>query len=243
VRLDKFIAGNSALSRKEAKRAARNGEVKVNGVSVKDLSQNLQAEDNVELFGRPLEAISPIYLMLNKPEGVISATDDNQQMTVMNLLADTAFQAGDTVLINALEAGINLQIVGRLDIDTTGLLFITDDGQWNHRVTSPNQNCGKTYRVQLAEAITETAIRQLETGVLLHDANKATAPAQVTVVRPQELMLTIYEGQYHQVKRMLAAVGNAVTGLHREQIGDVVLDSDLALGQYRLLTTAEINSF
>ncbi|BFM07085.1 pseudouridine synthase [Halioxenophilus aromaticivorans] len=243
MRLDKFIANNTAFSRKEAKRAAKNGEVIVNGQPVKDLSQSLPANAQVSVFGQAVLAIEDQYLMFYKPLDVVCSTDDGYHATVINVLTEAALAAGDEPLLAALDADINLQVVGRLDIDTTGLLLITSDGQWNHRVTSPNHSCGKTYRVTIAEPLTETAKTQLEQGVLLDDSVKPTKPAEVTIIDEQHILLTLFEGRYHQVKRMLAAVGNAVVGLHRERIGELHLGEDLQPGDYRTLTAHEIASF
>lgn len=243
MRLDKYIANNTGLSRKEAKRAAKNGEVLLNGSPIKDLSQELPANTEVSVFGQLVSAIAPLFLMINKPADVVCAMIDDAHVTVIDILSEAAFNNGDEPLIQALDANTNLQIVGRLDIDTTGLVLLTSDGQWNHKVTSPTHRCGKTYLVSLAEPITETAIAELEHGVLLEDSPKPTKPADVEQLSETTLKLTLYEGRYHQVKRMLAAVGNAVVQLHREQIGEIKLTEDIGPGQYRWLTNAEVESF
>lgn len=243
MRLDKFIANNSSLSRKEAKRAAKAGEVLVNGQAEKDLSRHLTESDTVSVFGEEIETLKPIYLMYHKPENIVCATRDNEHITVIEALCEQAFNLGDKQLNPEALDNNPLQIVGRLDIDTTGLLLLTTDGQWNHRVSSPRQECAKVYQVTLAEPLTENAKRRLCEGVLLADSPKKTAPAQVEVITEQEIYLTIHEGRYHQVKRMLAAVGNQVTQLHRVKIGAVSLDNDLPVGEYRYLTEAEVASF
>ena len=243
MRLDKFIANNTALSRKEAKRAAKNGEVLIDGRAVKDLSQTLPQGARVSVLGQPVAAIEDVYLMLNKPLDVVCANDDGYHATVFNVLTEAALHNGDEQLLSALDADLNLQVVGRLDIDTTGLILITSDGQWNHRVTSPNHSCGKTYRVSLAEAITESSVEKLKAGVVLDDSPKPTKPAEVELIHETEILLTLFEGRYYQVKRMLAAVGNAVVGLHRERIGVLALTEELQPGDYRALNDQEIASF
>jgi len=136
----------------------------------------------------------------------------------------------------------SLTIAGRLDADTTGLVLITSDGQWNHRITSPKKECGKRYRVQLVAPLAANAEQLLAEGLMLHNESKPTKPAQLERMSDTEVLLTISEGKYHQVKRMFAALGNRVTGLHREQIGAITLDSELAPGQWRNLTADEITS-
>jgi len=169
--------------------------------------------------------------MLNKPPGYICATQDSQHPTVIDIIHEPQYRQQA------------LQIVGRLDKDTTGLVLITTDGQWNHAITSPRRHCIKQYIVSLADSITDTMVANLTKGVCLHNEPHPTLPATVEVLTSTRLRLGIQEGRYHQVKRMLAAVGNHVTALHREQIGDIVLDSHLQSGQYRLLRDREVSAF
>ena len=229
MRLDQFIATSSELSRKEAKRVIAAGDVKVNGALWKNSAAAVPASAEVLLHGEPVALPGERYLMLNKPAGFVSATRDSDQPTALDLLPA--------------ELARNLHIAGRLDADTTGLLLLTTDGQWSHRVTSPKVECPKTYQVTLSEPISQAAIAALETGVMLRNDTKPTKPAQVEVLQSQLIELTISEGRYHQVKRMLAAVGNHVTTLHRSRIGGVTLDSALAAGEHRFLTSTEIASF
>jgi pseudouridine synthase len=137
----------------------------------------------------------------------------------------------------------NSKAVGNhLDIDTTGLVLMTDDGQWSHRITSPRHHCEKTYRVMLESPVSDSTAQQFADGVQLHNEKDLTRPAVLEVITPTEVRLTISEGRYHQVKRMFAAVGNRVVGLHRERIGAIALDDDLEPGEYRPLTAEEIAS-
>jgi 16S rRNA pseudouridine516 synthase len=135
-----------------------------------------------------------------------------------------------------------LQIAGRLDIDTTGLLLITDDGKWNHRLTSPRSDCAKIYTVGLAEPIGTDYKKKLAAGVLLDGEKHRCLPASMEQIDDYHLTLRIAEGKYHQVKRMFAALGNHVVSLHRFQVGDIVLDTDLEPGDYRPLTDLEVAS-
>jgi 16S rRNA pseudouridine516 synthase len=228
MRLDQYLANGTGLSRKDAKRAITGKRVQVNGQLCHSTSANINTGDSVLLDGEPVTLPGELYLMLHKPAGVISATTDSSQPTALDLLPP--------------ELARQVHIAGRLDKDTTGLLLLTSDGQWSHRVTSPRRDCPKTYRVQLAEPLTAEARQALEQGIQLNGEDTATRPAQVVACSEQEIELTISEGRYHQVKRMLAAVGNHVTTLHRQRIGAIELDTGLAPGQFRELTRSEIDS-
>jgi 16S rRNA pseudouridine516 synthase len=228
MRLDYFIANATSLSRKDAKRAIGKGQVEHNGKSCRQASSQVKEGDSIKLDGVTLALPGERYLMLFKPEGVISATSDSQQPTVLDLLPADMRQG--------------LHIAGRLDRDTTGLLLLTTDGQWSHRITSPRAGCDKTYRVALSEPITREAVDQLVAGVLLKGESDVTLPAGIDVMEDRIIELTIHEGRYHQIKRMMAAVGNHVTSLHRLRIGTIKLDSALAPGEFRELTSDEVVS-
>lgn len=228
MRLDYFVANATDLSRKEAKRAISKGQVERNGSQCRQASVQVETGDDIRLDGTGLTLPGERYLMLHKPQGVISATTDSQQPTALDLLP----------------AGVRdgLHIAGRLDRDTTGLLLLTTDGQWSHRITSPRAECAKTYRVGLSEPITREAVALLERGVRLKDDPAPTRPAGVTSIDEQTIELTISEGRYHQIKRMMAAVGNHVDSLHRLRVGAILLDGSLAPGDFRALTLDEISS-
>jgi 16S rRNA pseudouridine516 synthase len=228
MRLDQFIANSTELSRKEAKRAISRGEVTVDEQTCKSANTHLTGGERVALAGALLALPGDRYLMMNKPAGVVSATTDSDHPTALDLLPSDITR--------------NLHIAGRLDADTTGLLLLTTDGQWSHRVTSPRTDCPKTYRVTLSEPLTDAAAQQLERGVDLHNDPKPTRPARVKALEERIIELTISEGRYHQVKRMLAAVGNHVEALHRVRIGQVELDKALKPGDYRELTSQEKDS-
>jgi 16S rRNA pseudouridine516 synthase len=230
MRLDKFICHSTALSRQYAQRAIRNGLVSVNQAILKKPDQHIAVTDCIQLNGKIVCLPQPCYLMLNKPTNYVCANSDSEHPVVLDLLQDIAMD--------------KLQIAGRLDIDTTGLVLITDDGDWNHRVTSPSRQCCKTYCVTLNDALKDTDAEQLRAGVLLAGERKMTAPAELSFINNQanQVRLSIHEGKYHQVKRMFAAVGHHVIALHRESIGSIVLDPSLAPGEYRNLTTDEIAS-
>lgn len=229
MRLDKFVCDCTGLTRSQAGKLIRQGEVSVNGVICKQPAQQLQATDQVMLDDERLELTGPRYIMLHKPAGYVCSTDDPDHNTVFMLLDEPALD--------------KLHTVGRLDLDTTGLLLITDDGQWSHKISSPRHHCAKTYRAWLADPVEPTAIALFAEGVMLRGETQPTKPAQLQIISPTECLLTIHEGRYHQVKRMFAALGNKVVRLHREQVGPLTLDAELAEGEYRFLHPEEVAAF
>lgn len=202
------------------------GHVSVEGFAAVKANTQVAEHDKVWLDDQLVQFSDDRYIMLNKPAGVICSTDDPDHPTVMTLLS--------------LEEQHRLHIAGRLDLDTTGLVLLTTDGQWSHRITSPNSECPKCYRVVLEAALTDDAKKMLEGGVLLRGESEKTLPAKVELVEPNIIHLTITQGKYHQVKRMLAAVENRVLALHRMSVGAVLLDATLAPGEYRLLSESEV---
>ena len=229
MRLDRFLTESVGLTRSQAGRIIRSGEVLVNGVATKSAATQVDEQDVVEWDGQRLQQTGPRYFMLHKPEGYVCSNDDPEHPTVLMLFDEPALG--------------KLHCAGRLDLDTTGLLLVTDDGQWSHRITSPRHECAKTYRAWLADPVDPAVIEQFANGVQLRGERQLTRPAELELVTPTEALLTIHEGKYHQVKRMFAAVGNKVIRLHRERVGALTLGSDLAPGQYRPLTTEEIAEF
>lgn len=226
MRLDKFICDCTGLTRSQAGKSVRQGLVTINGELVKQAARQVSASDTVMLDGNELQLVGLRYFMLHKPAGFLCANDDPEHQTVFTLL--------DEPLVE------RLHTVGRLDLDTTGLLLITDDGQWSHRLTSPKHHVPKTYRVWTADPIPNEAISQFAEGIMLRGEKDPTKPAELEIVAEHEALLTIHEGRYHQVKRMFAAIGNKVEQLHRERIGGLQLPDDLAAGEYRELTADEL---
>ncbi len=229
MRLDKFICDCTGLTRSQVGKLIRQQLVTINGEVCRQSAQHISDDDVIELDGERLALIGPRYLMLHKPAGYICSTDDPDHNTVFVLLDEPNLE--------------KLHTVGRLDLDTTGLLLITDDGQWSHKITSPKHECAKTYRAWLAEPVDDSAIAMFADGVMLRGEKHPTKPAELEIVTPHECLLTIHEGRYHQVKRMFAAIGNKVEKLHRERIGALILDDSLAEGEYRELTADEVASF
>ena len=229
MRLDKFLSQQLGVSRALVLRELRNKRVTVDGEIVKTGAMKISPEQRVEFDGNVLDQITgPRYFMLNKPQGYVCSTDDPDHPTVLYFLEEPV--------------AYKLHAAGRLDIDTTGLVLMTDDGQWSHRITSPRHQCEKTYLVTLENPLADDTAAQFEAGVQLHNEDSLTKPAQLEQVDERVVRLTISEGRYHQVKRMFAAVGNHVVALHRERIGGIVMDEDLEPGHYRPLTEQEIAS-
>ena len=228
MRLDKFLSQNSDSSRSLIQQAIKAGRVSVNDVVAKKGDQKLVGKEIVRLDGNIVEPFKTRYLMLHKPLGYVCANSDSDYPTVVDLIRMPRWQ--------------ELQIVGRLDIDTTGLVLLTDDGQWNHRITSPRHECDKIYRVTTANPISDETAALFAAGVQLHGEKAPTRPAQLEFISSHEARLKIHEGKYHQIKRMFAAAGNLVVALHRESIGNIQLDPALAPGEYRALTADEIKS-
>ena len=233
MRLDRFLAKACDLSRAQVRPFIQRGVVEIDGIRVRDLAFKVSSDQSVLLGGKPVALRAPVYLMLHKPEGVVCATEDAEHQTVIDLLP------------SALHADVHP--AGRLDRDTTGLVLLTDDGQWSHRVTSPKQQCTKRYRVELADPLSaqdcQSAQEQFRQGIMLRGETKLTLPAELSIDSPTQMRVLLTEGRYHQVKRMFAALGNRVVRLHREQIGALTLDSDLQAGQFRPLSRDEIAQF
>ncbi|MEG9498278.1 16S rRNA pseudouridine(516) synthase RsuA [Mannheimia indoligenes] len=230
MRLDKFIAENTGLTRSQAAKVLKSGEVTVNGKIEKSGAVKISQDDEICYQGERLNWLEEgQYFMLYKPQGYICSHDDGEYPTV--------FQFFDYPLMT------KLHTAGRLDVDTTGLVLLTDDGKWSHRITSPKHHCEKTYLVTLVDPVEDFYAEKLAEGILLRGEKDPTLPAQLEILDDYNVNLTISEGRYHQVKRMFAALGNKVEALHRWRIGDVVLDETLAEGEFRPLTQAEIESF
>ncbi|WP_282040138.1 pseudouridine synthase [Halomonas alimentaria] len=232
MRLDRFLSESTELTRSLAKKAMHRGEVSVDGEVIKNPATQVDETSRVTWNGQPLALVGLRYVMLHKPGGV--------ECTARRTLYPRAI---DLIELPMLE---RLQTVGRLDVDTTGLVLLTDDGQWSHRVTSPKRRCGKVYRVTLADplegAALDDAIARFAEGVLLDGEEKPTRPAELAMREPTVAELTLFEGKYHQVKRMFAAIGHHVVALHRESIGPLSL-GELAEGEWRELSEDEVAAF
>ncbi|OKP05598.1 16S rRNA pseudouridine(516) synthase RsuA [Xenorhabdus eapokensis] len=229
MRLDKFLSQQLGISRNDVGRELRAGLVTVDDEIIKTGAYKLKADQQIAYDGTILQQLNgPRYFMLNKPQGYVCSTDDPSNPTILYFIDEPVAH--------------KLHSAGRLDIDTTGLVLLTDDGQWSHRITSPKHHCEKTYLVTLEYPVSEDSEQKFLAGVQLNGEKALTKPAQLEIIESQLVRLTISEGRYHQVKRMFAAVGNHVVALHRERIGEIYLDPALEPGEYRALTDNEINS-
>lgn len=234
MRLDKFISKATELSRKDAKRILHAGEISVNNIVIKDGSAHIDIiQDEVVWLGEALSvAEGNRYILLYKPDGFECTLKPKEYPIVTELIA--------------VPEVASLRIAGRLDVDTTGALLLSDDGGWLHRVTSPRRHIPKRYEMTLAEAMDEHAqnhaIKQIANGILLEGEHEKTRPALLEFINEHQAILTLTEGKYHQVKRMMAYFGNKVIALKRTTIGNITLDG-LEMGECRFLTEEEIAQF
>ncbi len=227
MRLDKFLSETTTESRSQVKKEIRQGMVTVNGIVEKLPEKQIEEKtDCVCLKGKELHYQPFVYFMLNKPAGVVSATEDTLSKTVVELLSREDYRK-------------DIFPAGRLDKDTEGFLLLTNDGELAHRLLSPKKHVDKTYFVRLRDALSEEAGTKLETGVSIGE-KKDTRPAKVERVDTDTILLTIQEGKFHQVKRMLQAVDNQVLYLKRITFGGLSLDEGLSPGEYRALSDEEV---
>lgn len=239
MRLDKFLGDQGIGTRKQIKEYIKNGRCRVNGVVASKPELHIDPDCDEIAFDDLVITYSEFhYFLLNKPAGVVSATTDGRNRTVLDLLSEENVKG--------------LSPCGRLDIDTEGLLLLTDDGQLIHELLSPKKHVDKTYEVHLKNPLSDDDINLLCEGVDIGDRDKEnlpllTLPARVEVTKSDDkdrpvILLTIHEGRFHQVKRMMEAVGNEVLFLRRLSMGSLTLGDDLKPGEYRILTESEINS-
>ncbi|WP_342505478.1 pseudouridine synthase [Sporosarcina sp. FSL K6-2383] len=231
MRLDKLLSNMGFGSRKEVKQLLKKGAVRVNAEAVKDAALHIDTEkDDVTILGERVVYKEFIYLMMHKPQGVLSATEDNRDRTVIDLL-DTDSQHFEPFP------------VGRLDKDTEGFLLLTNDGKLAHNLLSPKKGVPKTYYAHVEGVVTEEDVERFAEGVILDDAY-LTKPGKLKILKSadiSEIELTITEGKFHQVKRMFVAVGKQVVYLKRLSMGPLSLDEKLPLGSYRELTEEELD--
>lgn len=227
-RLDKIICDGALVTRSEARRLIKSGCVTVNGKTVTKIDEKCDfMAEKIALSGRVLKAARERYYMLNKPAGVLSATKDSRQKTVLDLFPPEL-------------RGSGVFPVGRLDKDTTGLLLITSDGEFCHSVTSPKRRIKKLYEAYVDGQLTECDAKAFKNGLVLCDGTEyLPAELEIDESDTSHAYVTVFEGKYHQVKRMLAAVGKPVLCLKRLSIGNLELDKQLQPGEYRELTEDE----
>ena len=233
MRLDKYLAEMGVGTRQEVKKQIRQGKAAVNGTVVKAADTKIdETSDEVTISGRNISYVSYEYYMLNKPAGVVSATEDRRDTTVIDLIKEKKRK--------------DLFPVGRLDKDTEGLLLITNDGDLAHRLLAPKKHVDKVYYAKIDGMVTEEDVKRFAEGINIGaEEEEMTRPAKLDIMKSaeeSEIRLTIHEGKFHQVKRMFLAVGKEVTYLKRERMGTLGLDENLKPGEYRLLTEEEIEN-
>ena len=234
MRLDKFLVENGLGSRSQVKEVLKKGLVLVNGRAEKSPKTQInETADEVVVSGQKLTYEKFVYYLLNKPKGYISATEDERHKTVLDLLDETARQK-------------EVFPVGRLDIDTHGLLLLTNNGKLAHAMLSPKKHVEKIYRAQVVGLMNQSDVERFARGIELKDFT--CHPAQLKIVELDEekeislVEITLAEGKFHQVKRMVAACGKEVTDLQRLSMGPLQLDPELALGEWRRLTEEELEA-
>lgn len=231
-RIDKIISSQGVASRSEVKLLIKRGQVTLNGVVVKDSSVKAGYDDLITVNGQLISQAKFVYIMLNKPEGVVSATDDKRYPTVVDIIPDEYKRK-------------NLFPAGRLDKDTTGFCLVTDDGAFAHNILSPARHITKTYIAKLASPIDyEDGKRAFADGVVLKDGTVLLS-ARLTIIEDSEqpiYKVVIKEGKYHQIKRMFASLGSKVIELKRIAMGGLALDETLKPGEARLITEEELKS-
>lgn len=231
-RLDKILVSQGIAGRKEARELIKKGEVRVNGEIVKKPEYKVQPEDcSITVKGQNLSYSKNIYIMLNKPAGVVSATKDNVDRTVIDILPEEYKRKG-------------LFPAGRLDKDTEGLLIITDDGDFAHKILSPKKHVEKKYIAQLDKEINADVINKFENGIIFADGTKCM-PAKLEIIpdtQNKKGLVTICEGKFHQVKKMFISCGLNVVHLKRISIGNLYLDSKLPIGCCKLMSKLDIES-
>ncbi len=228
MRIDKFLSNMGIASRTESSKAARQGGILVNGVAVKGADVHIDPDkDEVIFCGRKIEYRKYTYILMNKPDGVVSATEDGRDKTVIDLLPEELQK-------------LNLFPCGRLDKHTLGLVMLTDNGDLAHRLLSPKHHVKKKYFFESKFPLTDEEIKYLEAGATLEDGY-VTKPSKIELgADGKSGYITLVEGKYHQIKRMLESVNNKITYLERVTFGPLVLDESLARGEWRFLTKNEI---
>ncbi|MDX1802726.1 MAG: 16S rRNA pseudouridine(516) synthase [Alcanivorax sp.] len=226
-RLDRFLSQQLGISRRAVRPLLAAGRVTVDGEVVGDRQRLVDAFSLVSLDDQVLQQRRRRYLMLNKPAGVVSATRDDRHTTVLDLLADTR--------------SADLHLAGRLDYHSTGLVLITNDGQWSRALSHPDCGVAKRYRVVLEKPLGQADVDAFAAGMFFAYEGITTRPAGLQLLAEREAQVTLQEGRYHQIRRMFARQGNRVLALHRLAIGNLVLDPALAPGQCRELSPSEVN--
>ncbi|AQS39695.1 pseudouridine synthase family protein [Shewanella psychrophila] len=227
ARLDRFLSSELKINRKDVRLMLAQSRVRVDGTVAKDIQQLVDEFSHVSLDDRILKSNTPSYVMLNKPVGVVSATRDAKHKTVIDLLAHPVKS--------------ELHIVGRLDLNTSGLVLLTNDGRWSRKLMSPEAKVDKRYRVTLQNPLSDDYIHAFAKGFYFEFEDITTQAAKLEIISEYVAEVILTEGKYHQIKRMFGRFRNPVIGLHRCSVGKLLLDPDLHEGSSRNLTAAEVD--
>lgn len=231
-RLDRFISEHCKINRKSVRLILAQKRVTVDGLPAFDTALIVDKFSSIALDGEVLQSNQAHYIMLNKPIGVVCATKDKKHKTVIDLLAGKYEQA---ILAD-------LHIVGRLDLNTSGLVLLTNDSRWSERLTSPEHKVEKCYHVTLANPLTDEYCNAFAEGMYFSYENITTQPATLKILSPLQAEVKLTEGRYHQIKRMFGRFRNPVLALHRSSIGQLELDIELTAGSCRKLTSCEVKT-
>lgn len=228
TRLDRFVSECEGINRKDVRLLLAQGRIQIDGQTADAINQAVGPFTRVSVDERVLQANKARYIMLHKPPGVVSATKDEQHETVVDLISAPY--------------KVELHIVGRLDYSSTGLILLTNDGRWSRSLSDPKNNVAKTYRVQLEKPLHNHYVKAFADGMYFEFEGITTLPAKLKILSEHEAEIDLVEGRYHQIKRMFGRFDNRVIRLHRIAVGSLSMTADLAPGQWRDLTLAELDS-
>jgi 16S rRNA pseudouridine516 synthase len=226
ARLDRHLSRVLGIKRSDVRLLLAQGRATIDGKKARDGNQRITPFSVVQCDGKTTQARTAHYVMLNKPRGVVSATSDHQHRTVIDLLEQPWRD--------------QLHIVGRLDFNSTGLVILTNNGQWSRQLSLPESKLLKRYRVQVEKPLTKHHVAAFQRGLYFSYENITTLPAQLTLLSQFEAEVGLFEGRYHQIKRMFGRFDNKVLSIHRFAVGGLTLDADLAPGKNRTLTAGEL---
>jgi 16S rRNA pseudouridine516 synthase len=230
-RIDRYLSKQLKINRRDIKLMLAQGRIEINGATIREVNTIVEEFDRVVFDGEVLQDKQPLYIMLNKPIGVVSATKDELHKTVIDLLSGYSTEQLES-----------LHIVGRLDLNTSGLLLITNDSRWSRKLMAPEAKVNKVYNVTLENDLSEDYISAFAEGMYFSFEDITTQPAQLSILSNKVAEVILMEGKYHQIKRMFGRFRNPVMALHRSSIGNLKLDEELKEGQSRQLTSLEVSS-
>ena len=230
-RIDRYLSKQLKINRRDIKLMLAQGRIEINGATIREVNTIVEEFDRVVFDGEVLQDKQPLYIMLNKPIGVVSATKDELHKTVIDLLSGYSTEQLDS-----------LHIVGRLDLNTSGLLLLTNDSRWSRKLMAPEAKVSKVYSVILENDLSEDYISAFAEGMYFSFEDITTQPAALKIISDKVAEVILMEGKYHQIKRMFGRFRNPVIALHRSSIGNLKLDEEVKEGQSRQLTSLEVSS-